>query len=167
MTENTGAVNVALNWDDEIENTGHEFELMPEGDYRFTVTAFTRGWYEPRRPDAKLSPCPQAEIEMTINWTNPQGQSRTNTLTYKLQLSQSVSWKIFQFFQSLGLLAEDTKQTKFPWNSIIGKSGIAAVVQNVSQSNGKTYNNIDKVYIPSAAPTVYANQTNTTADIPF
>ena len=124
MTENTGAVNVALNWDDEIKNTEYKFELMPEGDYRFTVTAFTRGWYEPRRPDAKLPPCPQAELEMTINWTNP-------------------------------------------WNSIIGKSGIAAVVQNVSQSNGKTYNNIDKVYIPSAVPTVYANQTNTTADIPF
>lgn len=168
MSENTEmSANTALNWDDEIENTGHEFELMPEGDYLFTVTGFTRGWYEPRRPDAKLPPCPQAEIEMTINWTNAGGQSRVNSLTYKLQLSQSVSWKIFQFFQCLGLLAEDAKQAKFPWNSILGKSGIAAVVQNISQSNGKTYNNIDKVYVPSAAPTVYANQAGAESDIPF
>ena len=168
MSENTNTVNnAALNWDDDIQYTGHEYELMPEGDYLFTVTGFTRGWYEPRA-GAKLPPCPQAEIELTINWQNAKKEPRTNTLTYKLQLSQSVSWKIFQFFQGLKRLPEDTKQAKFPWNAIIGKTGIAAIVQNVSQNNGKTYNNVDKIYIPSSAPKVYTNQsTEGEADIPF
>lgn len=157
----------AFNWDDEVENTGHEFEIMPAGDYEFTVTGFTRGWYDPKQ-GAKLPPCAQAELELTFNWTNGNGAARTNKLTYKLQLCQSVSWKIFQFFQSVGLLPEDAKQTKFPWNAVMGKKGIAAVEQTVSQKNNKTYNNVDKVYVPSSRPTVYANQSLTQdADVPF
>ena len=35
--------NMCMDWNDEIENDGQEFVLLPEGDYVFKVTGFERG----------------------------------------------------------------------------------------------------------------------------
>ena len=35
--------NMCMGWDDQIENDGQEFIILPEGDYNFTVTEFERG----------------------------------------------------------------------------------------------------------------------------
>lgn len=33
-------------WDDEIQNDGPEYVVLPDGDYNFKVTGFERGRYE-------------------------------------------------------------------------------------------------------------------------
>ena len=93
--------NQGFGWDDEIEESS--FEVLPDGDYRFEVTGFERGWWEPQRSDSKIPACNQAEIEMTINWVNKDGQTRTNKLTYKLKLVRNLQFLIYQFFEAVGL----------------------------------------------------------------
>ena len=49
-------------WDDEIEND-NEFQILPDGDYNFTVTGFERGRHQ---GSAKLPPCNKAIITLNV-----------------------------------------------------------------------------------------------------
>lgn len=172
MVENKGfnsGESMGFGWDDEVvEQT---FELMPPGDYHFTVVGMERGWYEPKRP-GKISACNQADIEMQFSWVNASGLRRNNKLTYSLKLTQSLAFLIFQFFASIGLHHEGDGMTRFPWDQIIGKTGIAKVGQREG-TTGRIFNTVDSVYPPEKAPTVCADDPkgadkgSNEADIPF
>lgn len=166
MSENkANNESVSFGWDDEVEE--QPFELMPDGDYHFTVTGMERAWFEPRRADSKISACNQANIELTFNWTSAGGFRRTSKLTHKLKLTSSLSFLIFQFFAGIGLHKEGDGMKKFPWNEIMGRKGIAKI-GSYQGNNGQTYNTIESVYTPDKAPTVCANDEGAeTADLPF
>ena len=162
MADNNTTMSQGFGWDDEVvEQT---FELMPEGDYHFTVTGMQRGWYEPKRP-GKISACNQADIELSFSWLNAAGQRRNNKLTYSLKLTQSLAFLIWQFFEGVGLHTHGDGMTRFPWDKIVGCKGIAKVPQREG-STGRRFNSGDSVYTPDKAPTVCADD-NTQADIPF
>ena len=149
-------------WDDEVVEQA--FEVMPEGDYHFTVTGMERGWYEPKRP-GKISACNQADIELTFKWLNANGLHRNNKLTYSLKLTQSLAWLIFQFFEGIGLHKPGDGMTRFPWDQIVGKTGIAKITQQEG-TTGRIFNRVESVYTPDKAPKVCADDRQP-ADIPF
>lgn len=144
----------ALGWDDEIEESS--FEVIPDGDYKFEVTGFERGWWEPQRSDSKIPKCNQAEIEMTIRWTNESGRARTNKVIYKLKLVDILQFAIYQFFESVGLRKKGDGTAKMPWDSIIGTVGVCQIGHHES-SQGKVFNDVVKCYTPDSTPTVIAN----------
>ena len=145
--------NMSFGWDDEVEES--EFELMPDGDYAFTVSQFERAWYE-AKPGSKIDSCHQANIEFTINWKNDQGVDKTSKLTHKLKLSRSLQFMIYQFFESIGLRKKGDGSTKMPWDSIVGKTGICQIGHH-EDSKGNTYNDIVKCYPVELAPKVTKN----------
>ena len=150
MAENTQA----FGWDDEVNES--EFEILPDGDYKFTVTAFERAYFEPKNPDSKIGACQQANIEFTINWINEAGIERTNKLVYKLKLWRSLEFMIYQFFESIGLRKKGDGSTKMPWGEIVGKTGVC-VIGHHTDSKGNDYNDITKCYPAESAPTVTKN----------
>lgn len=146
--------NQGFGWDDEVEESA--FEVMPDGDYKFEITGFERGWWEPQRSDSKIPACNQAEIEMTIRWTNKDGQTRTNKLTYKLKLVRNLQFLIYQLFESVGLRKKGDGTTKMPWNQLIGTVGICQIGHHES-SQGNVFNDVIKCYTPDSVPTVISN----------
>ena len=50
-------------WDDEIQNDGPEYVVLPDGDYNFKVTGFERGRYE---GGEKIPACNMAIITLEI-----------------------------------------------------------------------------------------------------
>lgn len=52
-----------LGWDDQIENDGADFVILPEGDYNFEVVSFERGRHN---GSDKLPPCNKATIHIKV-----------------------------------------------------------------------------------------------------
>lgn len=147
--------NMSFGWDDEIEES--DFELVPDGDYQFTVTDFERAWWEPYNPDtSKIQACNQANIELTIDWMNGNGQMRSSKIQHRLKLTRSLQFLIYQFFECVGLRKKGDGTTKMPWDQIVGKTGICQVGHH-EDTKGNTYNDIIKCYTPENAPTVTNN----------
>ena len=146
----------AFSWDDVVNES--ELEVLPDGDYSFTVTAFEKAWFEPKSPDSKIKSCHQANVEFTIKWVNDKGVERENKLVYKLKLWRSLEFLVYQFFESIGLKKKGDGASVMPWNQIIGKSGICSIGHH-SDDKGNDYNDILKCYIPEKAPTVIKNAT--------
>lgn len=144
----------AFSWDDEVNES--EFEVIPDGDYAFTVTNFERARFEPKSKDSKVGACHQANVEFTIKWTNSAGCERENKLVYRLKLWRSLEWVIYQFFESIGLKKKGDGATVMPWNQIVGKTGICAIGHH-SDDKGNDYNDIIKCYTPENVPTVIKN----------
>ena len=88
---NTGR---AIGWEDEIENDGTQWVLLPEGDYRFQVESFERAHHP---GSGKLPSCPKAVLHIRIN--APEGSC---TITHNLFLFTTMEWKLSEFFRSIG-----------------------------------------------------------------
>ena len=108
--------NMFLDWDDEIENDGQEFVILPEGDYNFTVTAFERS----RHPgSAKLPACNKASLTLQVKTD----QGIANCFT-DLFLYRTMEWKLSQFFRSIGY-KQKGQRLVMDWNHVIGSVGRA------------------------------------------
>lgn len=144
---------MSFGWDDEVEESS--FELCPDGDYRFTVTNFEKGYWEPKKADSKIPACNEARMELTIEWTDSNGQKHTNRIQHRLKLVRNLQFLIYQFFECIGLRKKGDGSTKMPWNDAVGKTGICEVGHH--SANGQDYNDIVRCYTPDAAPTVVKN----------
>lgn len=147
--------NLAFGWDDEVEESS--FEVLPDGDYVFTVTKFERGWYE-AKAGSKIPSCNQAIVELTIDWTGENGEPHSNKITHKMKLARTLQFVIYQFFESIGLRKKGDGTTKMPWNDIVGKTGICQIGHH--EASGNTYNDVVKCYPVEDAPTVTKNSTS-------
>ena len=79
-------------WDDEIEND-NEFQILPDGDYNFTVTGFERGRHQ---GSAKLPPCNKAIITLNVaDGTQPvfTYQNRGNALCIFYRNRTEKAWR--------------------------------------------------------------------------
>lgn len=150
MAEN----NMAFGWDDEVNES--EFEIIPDGDYVFTVSRWEKAYWEPKSKDSKIGACQQANIEFEIKWTNENGQEKTNKVVHKLKLWRSLDFLIYQFFESIGLRKKGDGSKRVPWDQIVGKTGICAIGHH-TDSKGNDYNDILRCYAPENAPTVTKN----------
>lgn len=135
-----------LGWDDQIENDGPDFEVLPEGDYDFEVTAFERG----RHPGSdKLPPCNKATISIEIK-----GAAGQTTIKHNLFLHTKTEGLLCAFFVGIGQRKHGEKLT-MNWNNVIGSKGRCKVaIRKWKKDDGTemTSNEIKKFYEPSAPP---------------
>lgn len=135
---------VALGWDDEIEVTENEFELVPDGDYEFEVLSVERGYFN---GSAKMAACPVAKVQVRLL-----DDERGAHLFERFMLSSKVSWKISDFFKCIGMRRVDAgkdEKLKMDWTGAVGRRGVLTV--GTREYNGKTYNEVKKWHKPAQA----------------
>ena len=92
-------------WDDEIENDS-EFQILPDGDYNFTVTGFERGRHQ---GSAKLPPCNKAIITLNV----ADGKGNQGTIKHNLFLHTKTEGMLCAFFTALGAIKRPLKKELF------------------------------------------------------
>lgn len=148
--------NGAFGWDDEVENSD-SFVTVPDGDYFFEVAGFERGYYEPKNADSKIPACNEARLTFRIRWWEDDGTEHVSSIRYNLKLCKKLSFMIYRFFESVGLLAKGAKKAAFPWSKVIGTTGICQIGHHET-SQGNTFNDVVKCYPLEDAPAVVKNQ---------
>lgn len=113
MTNNTA---FAFDWDSPVEKDSAEYELLPEGEYRFEVIKMERERYSPG-PKSKIPACNMATLTLRV-----EDDAKRTTLEDRLYLVSSSEWKIGQFFVSVGL-KEPGKSYVPEWNKVVGAFG--------------------------------------------
>lgn len=126
-----------LGWDDQIENDGQDFIILPEGDYDFEVIEFERGRHA---GSEKLPPCNKAVVHIKIE--TPQGIS---VIRHQLFLHTTTEGLLCNFFTGIGQRKKGEKVT-MNWNRVVGSKGRAKV--GIRKYEGKEYNEIKKFYEP-------------------
>lgn len=125
-------------WDDQIENDGADFVLLPEGDYEFEVTAFERCRHN---GSEKLPPCNKATLTIKIAGANGQETS----IKHNLFLHSKCEGMLCAFFTSIGQRKHGEKVT-MNWNAVTGSRGRCKL--GIKTYEGKQYNEIKKLYEP-------------------
>ena len=127
-----------LNWDDEIEVDGSNFEPLPEGDYDFTIERFERSR---SAGSEKLPPCNMAVVYFSLH-----GYDRDVTVRENFVLHERMEWKLSELFRSVGLKKEG-ERVRMQWNALPGLSGRCKVVQKPGiKDPSRMYNAIDTLY---------------------
>ena len=147
----------ALGFDGFLDDTSKV--ALPAGDYRFWVDHYERSDYQPKE-GSKLPPCPMAEVFFSIPYKGEDGREGVASVKYQLKLCTQLAWVARDFFESIGLMKENSGRQQMKWSEIEGKTGICALLENVS-NRGNIYNSVDKCYPPSQAPGIVANEGQT------
>lgn len=138
-----------LGWDDQIENDGPEFVLLPEGDYDFEVIDFERGRHA---GSDKLPPCNKAIIHIKVS-----GTQGTVTIKHNLFLHTITEGMLCAFFTAIGHRKKG-EPLKMEWAKVVGAKGRAKVgIRKFTNDKGETkeYNEIKKFYEPEDKPKSY------------
>lgn len=133
-----------------LELDDNIFEILPDGDYHFTVESHEVGFAS----SDKLPPNTQ---QITLCLQIPfmkDGSIKTTNVKSNLNVYKKALFAIRQFAESIGMCAESGKFS-FNIDNIDGRTGICALTSR--EYNGNTYNNVTKFYPPSKAPIVTAN----------
>lgn len=164
--ENYNALNQGheFDWDDEIQEEGSSFVILPEGDYRFTVEKVERA----RHPgSAKLPPCNKAIVTFCVYGAN----GEQNLITKYYFLHSTLESMLSEFFSAIGLKGKDEK-VKMCWKEAVGRSGVCKVyIENYHKKDDKPgentgySNKIKKLYPsynqPEIEKPIQANQSYT------
>lgn len=142
-----------LGWEDTIENEGPDFEVLPEGDYIFTVKKFERGRH---KGSEKIPPCNKAVLTLEIS-----SGKNTTEITHNLFLHQNVEGLLCAFFTAIGQRQKGEK-LQMNWSEVIGSKGKAKVFIDKWTYNGQEYsaNKIKRFYEPTETPPVQQSQQN-------
>ena len=106
-----------MGWNDVLKDDGKEPELLAEGDYTFTVTAFERGEYA---GGPKIPPCPKASITLAVDREG----GEVVTVRMDLLLYRTLEWKLTSFCRSIGLRKEGDEAVP-EWEKVVGSRGKA------------------------------------------
>jgi len=132
-----------LGWDDQIENDGPDFEILPEGDYDFEVVGFERGRHT---GSDKLPACNKAIVSIRIS-----GTAGISTIKHQLFLHAKTEGLLCAFFTGIGQRKHGERLT-MNWNKVVGSKGRCKVYIDkwISNTTGKelTSNKISKFYDP-------------------
>ena len=143
-----------MGWDDVISNDGNEFDVVPEGDYYFKVTNFTRA----RHPGSEKMPaCLKAVLTLALTsaWEpteeNPAVQGET---TVNLFLNRKNERKLCQFFTANGL-RKHGEDMRMNWNAVTNATGTCNVsLREWTGNDGqkRTGNDVKRFYDPEKSP---------------
>jgi len=123
-----------LGWEDQIENDGADYVLLPAGDYDFEVTAFERGRHN---GSEKLPPCNKAIISIKLIGEN----GKSTTVKHNLFLHSKTEGMLCAFFTSIGQRKKGEKVT-MNWNAVIGTRGRCKVtIRNWTSNTGSDMQN--------------------------
>lgn len=131
--------NYALDWTDEVEDSGMDFILLGEGDYVFVVEKLDKERYE---GSEKVPPCPRATITLAI----PLPDGRTARVFDRILLYSGNEWRIFRFFECFGFEKNENGKMVPHWDEIIGQQGVVRIKQReYTNKNGekKVTNDVD------------------------
>ena len=132
-------------WDDEIQRD-ESFQVLPEGDYRFTVTRFERARHS---GSEKIPACNKAVLTLSVSGPEASGEVQTS-----LFLHSKFEWKLCQFFTAIGQ-RRPGEAMRMNWGAVPGASGMCRVgVRKWTGNDGKERegNEINEFYDPEAAP---------------
>ena len=152
-------VNV-MDWDSTIEDDGQGFILLEEGDYEFTVSGLERARHN---GSAKIPACNKAILTLSIETSGGVAQVKTSLLLYK-----TVEWKLSSFFRSIGQ-KKHGERLVMDWNSVIGASGNAHIIQRTYTGNDGTLKKANDVqyFIDYISPENRPQVDDQDEDIPF
>jgi hypothetical protein len=111
-----------LGWNDEIENDGQEFRILPAGEYPFRVEKFERTRYTPKE-GSKLPACNAAKLTLNVGGA---GDDAGATVETNLYLVQSQEWKLCSFFRSIGS-RKHGERVQMNWNKVVGSTGMCKI----------------------------------------
>ena len=132
-------------WDDEIQRD-ESFQVLPEGDYRFTVTRFERARHS---GSEKIPACNKAVLTLSVSGPEASGEVQTS-----LFLHSKFEWKLCQFFTAIGQ-RRPGEAMRMNWGAVPGSTGVCHVgVRKWTGNDGKERegNEINEFYDPEAAP---------------
>lgn len=119
-------------WDDAIQNDS-EFQILPEGDYNFTVVSFERGRHE---GSEKLPPCNKAILKLRVSDGVHEG-----TVEHVLFLHSKCEGLLCEFFTAIGQRKHGESIVP-KWNQLVGSSGVCSVKIDIWQGrNGEMKSN--------------------------
>lgn len=131
-----------LGWDDEIQESGPNFVLLPAGEYNFRIEKFERG----RHPgSANLPACNKAVLTLKVDG----GEHGETTVTNNLFLHSKTEGFLSAFFESIGQKKEG-ERVKMNWNMVTGAVGRCELEINRFTSNkgNEIENNQVKTFLP-------------------
>lgn len=135
-----------LGWDDEIQHDGTPFQVLPEGDYLFSVKKFERARHN---GSEKIPPCNKAVLTLALRGAGGSGEVQTN-----LYLHSKFEWKLCQFFTAVGQRRHG-ETVRMNWGAVAGASGYCHVgVRKWTGNDGKERegNEITEFYDPENNP---------------
>lgn len=139
-------------WDDEIKRDDSPFQVLPEGDYNFTVKKFERARHG---GSEKIPACNKAVLTVAIFNAGASGEVQTN-----LFLHSKFEWKLCQFFTSIGQ-RKHGEAMRMNWGAVPGATGVCHVgIRKWTGSDGKEResNEITEFYDPEKAPEIPEGQ---------
>lgn len=127
------------------------FEILPDGDYHFTVKSHEVGYATSDKLPANTQ---QITVYLTIPFMKD-GTVETAEVRAYFNIYQKALFALRNFSEAIGLCAE---KGKFAFNidSIDGRTGICSLSTQES-SKGNEYNRVQTFYPPSKAPIVTSN----------
>lgn len=132
-----------FSWDDEFTEVEDSFQIIPPGDYDFTIVDFERARFE---GSDKMPACPMAKITYEVQTADgTKGRIRQN-----LFLHSKSQWQLTNFACAIGMMKRGDGHFKIAWNQLIGATGRMQV--NIRKYNGKDYNDVKRFYDKEAAP---------------
>jgi hypothetical protein len=131
-----------LDWDDQIEDDGPEFIILPPGDYDFEVTDFERGRHQ---GSDNLPPCNKAIVYLRI-----EGKEGATTIKHQLFLHTKTEGLLCAFFTGIGQRQKGERIT-MNWDKVIGATGRAKIgIRKWTNDKGETleFNEVKRFYEP-------------------
>lgn len=142
--------NEFLGWDEGFIAEENEFTLLPAGEYSFTVTNYERKIYD-GNSDKIPNGAPYAEVSVEIV-----GNEGKTTVKERLYLMKKFSWKLTQFFSSIGQAPVIGQPFQPNWSRVIGSIGRAKITINKYQVQGEErQNNRISEFLAAPAQPVY------------
>ena len=135
-----------FNWDDVIEHDSEGFELLPEGDYDFTVTGFERARHN---GSAKVPACNKAVIKIEVR----SADGKRGVITHNLLLHSNCEGLLCAFFTGIGQRRHGEK-LQMNWSKVVGSRGRCKVgVRSYTNVQGEVRqsNEIKRFYDPAEA----------------
>lgn len=134
-----------------LELDDNTFEVLPDGDYHFTVASHSIGY-------ATSDKMPPNTQQITCNLEIPfmkDGTVTTATVRNNLNVYKKALFAIRQFVECIGMVPEKGKMS-VDLDKIDGLSGICSIT-TIESANGNEFNRVQVFYPPSKAPATTMN----------
>lgn len=132
----------ALSWDDEISKE-NEFELLPAGEYSFTVESLERGRFD---GSDKMSACPKADLTLALKTA----EGREVKVFDTLYLHSKAEWRLSQFFTAIGMKKKG-EPLRMNWGQVPGSTGkLKLSINKYKAKNGedRENNRVERYLLP-------------------
>ena len=161
-----------ISWDDEIEQEGGGFVLLPPGAYEFKIIDRKIEKF----PGSEKIPKDTPKAVLTLEIQSPEGVANVKA---DLIMWSTLEWKLSEFFRSIGQKKHGEK-LKPDWKKVVGSKGKVMIKNRTYTGNdGKQHqaNDVDRfldptyeikpIEKPKAADIIGTPETTPDSDLPW